>query len=455
MRGMAAEVRTRVLTVPGGTEEWRHTRCRLTVKRGPDKGRMIALDRPRTVVGSGDGCDLVLADPAVSRRQLEIALDERGFVLTDRGSTNGTFVETVRVGEAVLRPGARITAGDTELRFEALEGEAVVPLASGHRLGALLGESRAMRGLFALCERLAPSEITVLIEGESGTGKELVAREIHAASARRAGPFVTVDSGAIPATLIESELFGHERGAFTGADAARAGAFEEADGGTIFLDEIGELPLELQAKLLRVLEQREVKRLGAARPVALDVRVVAATNRNLEEEVRAGRFRSDLFFRLAVGRVWVPPLRQRPEDVALLARHFLARAGVPRDPAEVLTPSLLAALGAYAWPGNARELRNVVERLAVFPDLSAADAIGQARPLAGGSAWRTELAALPYHEARQRVLDEFERGYVATALEAAGGVVAHAAERAGLPRQTFHKFLRRHGLRGDGGDQGP
>ena len=247
---------------------------------------------------------------------------------------------------------------------------------------------------------------------------------------------------------MESELFGHERGAFTGADAARAGAFEEADGGTIFLDEIGELPLELQAKLLRVLEQREVKRLGRIGRWPVDVRVVAATNRNLEEEVRAGRFRSDLFFRLAVCRLWVPPLRQRPEDIALLARHFVARTGTTRDPAAVLAPSLLAALRNYDWPGNVRELRNVIERLAIFPDLPAEEAIGRSRPASGGTAWRAELGGLPYHEARQRVLDEFERGYVATALEAAGGVVAHAAARAGLPRQTFHRFLRRHGIRG-------
>jgi DNA-binding NtrC family response regulator len=446
---MTAEVRTRVLAAPDGSEEWRHTRCRLEVKRGPDKGRGVELERTRVVVGSGAGCDLVLTDPAISRQQFEVAVEERGVVLRDAGSTNGTWVEGLRVGEAWLKPGVRVGCGATELRFTALAGEVAVPLSGQHRFGGLLGASRAMRSLFGLLERVAPTDVTVLIEGESGTGKELVARELHAASPRRAGPFVVVDSGAIPATLIEAELFGHERGAFTGADAARAGAFEEAGGGTIFLDEIGELPLEMQTKLLRVLESRQVKRLGAAQPVTLDVRVVAATNRNLDEEVRAGRFRADLFFRLAVGRVWVPPLRERPEDVELLARHFVARAGVTRDPADILPPSLIAALRAYGWPGNARELRNVVERLAIFPDLTAAEAIGDARPVAAGSAWRAELAALPYHDARQRVLDEFERGYVSAALAEAAGVVAHAAERAGLPRQTFHKFLRRHGLRGD------
>ena len=444
---MASDVHTRVLPVDGGSEEWRLARCRLVVRRGPDKGRAIDVARTRVVVGSDPTCDLVLTDPSVSRCHFELAVDEHGVLLRDAESTNGTFVDGLRLGEAHLKPPATIVAGATELRFEIGEGERAIPLSAHHRFGALLGESREMRGLFAVLERVAPTTATVLIEGESGTGKELVARELHAASPRREAGFVTVDCGAIPAGLIEAELFGHERGAFTGAAVARPGSFEEADGGTVFLDEICELPLEFQVKLLRALESREVKRLGAARPHPVDIRVIAATNRNVDEEVRAGRFRADLFFRLAVCRVWVPPLRQRPDDVGLLARHFLARGGAPLDPGRLLTPSLLAALRRYAWPGNVRELRNVVERLAIFPELPPVEAIApRATP---SSAWRAELAALPFHEARQQVLDEFERGYVAAVLEDAGGVVAPAAERAGLPRQTLHRFIRRHGLRGD------
>jgi transcriptional regulator with GAF, ATPase, and Fis domain len=416
------------------------------VRRGPDKGRSCELDRPVTVVGSDPGCDVALADPTVSRRQCEIVVGDAGLRLRDLGSTNGTFVDGLRVGEAYLQPGVTITVGETELRFSADE-EQRFPLSPRHRFGGLLGQSRSMRAVFAVLERAAPTTVTVLVEGESGTGKELVARELHLASPRRDGALVTVDGGAIPANLVESELFGHERGAFTGAHAARAGAFEEADGGTLFLDEIGEVPLEIQAKLLRALEAREVKRVGAARPVPVDVRIVAATNRNLDEEVRAGRFRADLFFRLAVCRVCVPPLRQRPEDVELLARHFVERAAPGRDTDAVLAPSLLAALRRYDWPGNARELRNVVERLVLFPGMSAAEALGTGA--AAPDAPRRAPAELPYHEARQRVLDDFERDYVATLLERAGGVVTHAAAQAGLPRQTFHKFLRRHGLRGD------
>jgi DNA-binding NtrC family response regulator len=444
---MAEELRTRVIAAPGGGEEWRLTRCRLAVRRGPDKGRALDLDRERVIVGSDEACDLCLRDPAVSRRQFEIAADDVGYLLRDAGSTNGTWVEGLRVREAWLGPGATIVAGSTELRFAALDEERTLPLATQHRFGDLLGRSRAMRALFATLAKVAPADVTALIEGESGTGKELVARELHRASPRAAASFVTVDCGAIPQNLVESELFGHERGAFTDADRTRAGAFEEADGGTIFLDEIGELPAEAQTRLLRALEQREIKRVGATRSVAVDVRVVAATNRNLDEEVRAGRFRQDLFYRLAVCRVWVPPLRQRPEDVELLARHFLARAKIDRDPEQILTPSLLRALQGYDWPGNARELRNVVERLAVFPDLAPADAIAPGRPAVSASAWRPELLALKFHDARQQVLDEFERGYVAAALEASGGVVSHAADQAGLPRQTLHRFIRRHGLR--------
>jgi two-component system, NtrC family, response regulator GlrR len=444
---MGNEVRTRVLPAAEGREEWRLTRCRLKVRSGPDKGRSFEM-RDHVSVGTDESCDLVLTDPTVSRRQFEIVADDRGFLLRDTGSTNGTRVEGLLAREVYLAPGARIGAGATEIRFAATDEEQSLPLSQVHRVGSLLGRSRAMRHLFALLERVAPSDLTVLIEGESGTGKELVARELHQASARREAPLITVDGGAIPRTLIESELFGHEKGAFTGADSAHAGAFEEANTGTIFLDEIGELPLEMQTKLLRVLEQREVKRLGSHVSVPVDVRVVAATNRNLEEETRAGRFRQDLFFRLAVCRLWVPPLRQRLDDIELLARHFVARSSVRRDPEEVLTPALLEALRRYDWPGNVRELRNVVERLVLFPELRA-EAIGPRAGASAGNAWREELAQLPYHEARQKVLDEFERGYVGALIESAGGVVSHAATKAGLPRQTFHKFLRRHGLRGD------
>jgi DNA-binding NtrC family response regulator len=286
--------------------------------------------------------------------------------------------------------------------------------------------------VFDVLERAARAESTVLIQGESGTGKELAAQAIHAASPRAAGPFVVVDCSALAPSLAESELFGHERGAFTGAVAARTGAFEEASGGTVLLDEIGELPLELQPKLLRALQMRQVRRVGATAYRDIDVRVVASTHRNLARMADEGTFRDDLYYRLAVVVVTLPPLRQRTEDIPLLARE-LARQIRPNEPV-TLDASIVAALAAYAWPGNVRELRNALERLLV---------LGEAPE---GLAPVSDVLA--YHDARRRALDAFERSYCRELLETSGGVVARAAERAGLSRQMLHRLLRRHGVEG-------
>jgi transcriptional regulator with PAS, ATPase and Fis domain len=294
-----------------------------------------------------------------------------------------------------------------------------LPLSENARFGDAIGVSAPMRHLFASLERVAATEATVLLEGESGVGKEVLAHAIHAASPRAARPFVALDCGAIPPTLIESELFGHERGAFTSADEARRGAFEEANGGTIFLDEIGELPLEMQPKLLRVLEQREVRPLGARAPRRVDVRVVAATNRRLMEAASKGEFRRDLFYRLAVARVVIPPLRDRREDILPLALAFLRTAS--GNASAELEPELAALLTSYAWPGNVRELRNVIDRYAV---LGVRDAEGLFDNAHKGLAEEEDLALLPFHEARRRVLDRFERTYLPRVLERAGGVVA-------------------------------
>jgi transcriptional regulator with GAF, ATPase, and Fis domain len=301
--------------------ELRVGRFALRVMSGPDAGLSQPSDAEEFVVGTAPGNQLVLKDPTVSRHHLSVTATTKGFLLRDLGSTNGTTVAGLRVEAAYLSAGALVGAGETQLRFELLEDEVHEPLAKESAWARLLGSSPAMRRIFALMPKLAASTSTVLLYGETGTGKGLIAESIHQEGPRATQPFVVIDCGAIPPTLIEAELFGHERGAFTGAHGARAGGFELAQGGTVFLDEIGELPLEMQPKLLRALEERTVKRLGGSERIALDVRVIAATSRDLHQEVNRGTFRSDLFYRLNVVRLRVPPLRERSEDSALLAAH--------------------------------------------------------------------------------------------------------------------------------------
>src|SRR5690606_605527 len=319
-------------------------------------------------VGAQEGCDLVLSDRLVSGHHFEILLDEAGYRLRDLESTNGTFIAGHRVRDVYLNPGTVIYVGESRLRFDPLDESVTVELSEGDRFGDMVGTSVAMRALFARLERIAPSEASVLITGETGTGKELVAEAIHQHSPRASGPFVVVDCGSIPDKLIASELFGHERGSFTGAVSTYAGAFERANGGTVFLDEIGELPLELQPNLLGVLERRQVRRLGSSRGVPLDIRVVAATNRDLAAELNRGTFRSDLYYRPAVVQVRVPSLRERPEDIPVLARHFLELlGGSGRAPAR-LARETLESLRHHPFPGNVRELRNLIERSVVLAE---------------------------------------------------------------------------------------
>jgi DNA-binding NtrC family response regulator len=304
-------------------------------------------------------------------------------------------------------------------------------------LGMLAAHSMKMRGVAANVEQMAESDISVLIQGESGTGKEVTARALHQLSPRQHGPFVVVDCGAIPATLFSAELFGHEAGAFTGADEARPGLLEEADGGTLFLDEVGELPLEQQPLLLGALERKAARRVGGQKEQTYDLRVVAATNRNLSEEVRAGRFREDLYYRLAVGRVNLPPLRERPEDIEVLARSFAAQEGV------VVTPELLRLLQAYEWPGNVRELRNTIVRAAVSP--TGLELEPRPEP-ERRSRWRRGKGLVPLSDARREAQSDFERAYLLEALELSGNNMSSAAELAGVSRPFFMKLARRHGL---------
>jgi transcriptional regulator with GAF, ATPase, and Fis domain len=404
----------------------------VTVLDGPDRGARAVSQSEELSIGSNEGNDLRLTDPAVSRHHCTLRVEERGLALTDLGSRNGTFLDEVEIKSCYVKLGAPIRVGQSRLSVRILDRDLEEPLASSDRLGAILGASPAMRRLYPLLELCGKNTATVLIAGETGTGKELVAEAIHDLGERRAGPFVTVDCSALSHDLAESDLFGHDRGAFTGADATRLGAFENAQGGTIFLDEIGELPLALQPLLLRAIENRTIRRVGGNTQRAVDVRIMAATHRDLRIEVNEKRFRADLFYRLNVLRVTVPPLRDREGDVELLAGHFW---GMFR-PDELPPPALLRHLAMQPWPGNVRELRNAVERAASFGWVSAA------RPPASAAA----AESLTYQRAKERAIWAWERGWIEDLVKAAGGNLSRAARAARMGRSHLRELARRHGV---------
>jgi transcriptional regulator with AAA-type ATPase domain len=442
------DTRVREVTATGVAGSLALRAARIGVQSGAGAGTTVRVDRPTFVIGSGEGVDLKLRDPTVSREHLRLALTPDGIVARDDGSKNGTWLGGSRITEVLLTTDTTLLLGTTRIGIFVDARPVAIPVSNDPRFGAAVGVSPAMRHVFALLERLAPTDVTVLLEGESGVGKEMLARALHERSRRAEGPFVAVDCGAIPAGLVESELFGHERGAFTGAVAERDGLFAQAQHGTLFLDEVGELPLEMQPKLLRVLERREIRRVGGrSEPQGVDVRIVAATNRRLGEAVKTGSFRADLFYRLAVARVTVPPLRDRPEDIEPLARAFLraasgdARAELPAD--------IGAIFRAYGWPGNARELRNAVERYARL-GLRDASVLLDDRDAPTG----VELSHMPYHEARRVMLERFERAYLPAVLSRAGGVISRAAEMASVGRASFYRMLDRSGVPRRPGESG-
>ena len=395
----------------------------------------------RCRIGTHESNDLRLDDPRVSRFHCEIVVDDASARVRDLGSRNGTILDGVRVVEAHLRAGSTIRIGAVALRFDPLERVQRVPLSTRTSFHGIVARSVAMRAALAWIERAASNDLTVLLEGETGTGKSRVAQAIHEGGARRDGPFLVVDCGAIPAALLESELYGHEKSAFTGATERRIGAFEEASGGTLFLDEIGELPLEQQPKLLRVLETREIRRVGSNAHRKIDVRIVAATHRDLRREVNEGRFRADLYFRLAVLPVALPPLRERAEDLSHLVREMLGAMGA-REPeiARLTSEDFLAALRRGAWPGNARELRNHLERCLAFEE-----ALPVGATAAAASTTPVD-ASVPWGEARRRAIEAFERDYVRALLARHHGRTTHAATAAGIDRVYLYKLARRHGL---------
>ena len=427
-------------------------RCKLVVTKGAQRGTEFVVASDVLRVGKAPDNDLVVSDETVSRTHFEIVRDAKGYLVRDLHSTNGTFLDGAEIKEAYLRAGSVVGAGAVELKFTPFEERIEILPSERETLGEMVGKSTAMREIFGLIERIAPTDATVLIEGETGTGKDMIARTLHLLSRRKDAPFVVVDCGAVAGTLIESELFGHEKGAFTGASAARQGAFERASGGTVFLDELGELSLDLQPKLLRVLEQRELRRVGGTKTLKVDLRVIAATRKDLRSEVEKGKFREDLYFRLNVVPITAPALRDRKDDVPALIDHFLAKLSPAGAPAPVLTDATRAALYAHDWPGNVRELRNVLERaLALGSDPGALVApLGGELSRAGGAAELVDFQpGMSFRDTKERWTEAFERRYLAWLLRRADGNISKAARDADMDRKYLHKLLRKCGIGSD------
>ncbi|HEU0031185.1 MAG TPA: sigma 54-interacting transcriptional regulator [Kofleriaceae bacterium] len=456
-----------------------------------------SFDKEEIRLGSMDDNDVVLSDDTVSRYHCRIVQEDTGYVLVDQRSTNGTFINKVRVREAFLKPGSIVSVGQSQLRFNAREEEVQIVPSRSDRCAGLIGGNARMREIYTIIEKIAPTATTVVIDGETGTGKEVVAQAIHSLSPRSRNDLVVFDCGAVPPNLIESELFGHEKGSFTGAMMTRQGLFEQADGGTLFLDELGELPLDLQPKLLRALEQREVRRVGSTKAAKVDVRIIAATNRNLEDEVRAGRFRQDLFYRLSVVRLHLPSLRERADDIPLLVNHFLETGSYNRgaggtQKVRAVANDAMAALQNYPWPGNVRELVNVIERAVSFCDselLALSDlpdyvrnakasqaqmraqtvtGVQRRAPTASGGHPVVPMSAsaptptppeellaegVTFKDAKERWVAAFERDYILQLLRRNSGNISHAARAADIDRKYFRKLMKKYDIEAAGVDE--
>ena len=422
----------------------------LVVVEGKDRGHRATVRGGGAKIGSAKGSDIELTDPTVSRVHCELRLRTDTITLRDHGSTNGTFVGGARIRDADVPVGTLLRVGQTTIRIEASNTPAFVEISDRSAFGEIIGQSLPMRRVYAILERVAQTDTTLLIEGETGTGKDVVARSLHEASRRKTGPFVPIDCGAIPENLFESELFGHVRGAFSGAISDRKGVFEEAEGGTLFLDEIGEIPLALQPKLLRAIESRTIRRVGSNVAKPVNVRIVAATNRDLAAAVNEGRFREDLYYRLAVVLVTLPALRERPEDIPLLAQHFYARLS---PGAGSLPTDFSRSLISRGFPGNVRELKNFIERsvsLGFVP--THPSRAPEVEPIAGELARRPSFDELiplhlPLKEARQAWTERFEDVYLRAMLQKTGGNVTRAAELAGVSRRFLQRLAARLGVR--------
>ena len=432
---------------------------RLDVIEGPDAGKRHVAASDLITVGTAAGNDLVLTDETVSRYHLEIRQASGRILVEDHGSTNGTVVAGMELERARVSPGTTLQLGKTRIRIED-GGTVEVELFDADRLGPMRGRTSGMRRLMAQIAKASRTDAALLVLGETGTGKEVVAQAIHESSPRAGKPFETVDCGSLLPTLVASELFGHERGAFTGAVDRHVGAFERADGGTIFLDEIGELPPALQAALLGVLERKSFRRVGGTKPIAVDVRVIAATNRDLRQEVNQGTFRSDLYYRLAVLTFRLPPLRERTDDLPLLIEHFLREAGSSAEVNDLIPHELMQSLKRYRWPGNVRELRNFVEAALAMGEAPILDADGQPpppgepsgahAPRAAGEGPLLELgdaSGQGYRETRDKVLHLFEHQYLTALIARTKGNVASASREANMDRSYLIELLKKHGMK--------
>jgi DNA-binding NtrC family response regulator len=430
---------TTVPFIPDGRPALSYRVGKLTVNTADGKRQELTVDLPHVRIGSAPNNDVTVLDSSVSRYHCELRHTDEGFLLRDLGSTNGTIVGGLRVKEAVLQDEVVMALGRTSIRFVPQTEEKRVDASVDVKFGELVGRSQSMREIFGILEKVAATDLTATIQGETGTGKDLVARAIHTASPRRDGPFVVFDAGAVATNLIESELFGHEKGAFTGATEQRAGAFERADGGTLFLDEIGELALELQPKLLRALEQREVQRVGGSKRIPVDVRVVCATNRSLGDEVQAGRFRDDLFFRISVVVLQLPPLRDRREDIELIINAILHKL----KPNMAAAPEAVSVLQNYDWPGNVRELRNVIETAVAMCN----ESVLHPRDLI--FAHDRDLSAQKGDGAMSlagKTLESIEHAAIAQTLAHCGGNRSAAARALGIAPSTLYLKLKKYNL---------
>ena len=454
------------------------TTLRVEVVDGPDKGK-FATSNDVLSIGTAKDNGLAIGDFTVSRYHLEVTVKPNGLAVSDLGSTNGSYIgragaagvagaaSVVRIERVLVQPGALIKLGGTTIRLEDAGRRTVKLDGRSHELAGMLARSPEMVKLFSDIERVAVTQTSVLVVGESGTGKERVAEAIHQRSPRAKGPLVTIDCGALASSLLASELFGHERGAFTGATGSYAGAFERAHGGTVFLDEIGELPLNMQPKLLRVLERKEVRRVGGTKTIEVDVRIVAATNRDLGVEVNRGRFREDLYYRLAVARVHVPALRDRKDDLQLLIEHILTTT--PGGETAVIAQETIDLMMKHDWPGNVRELRNVIERAVLLAEnptdedsLRRAPApVQRSEPSITVTPSQTATSTdaqmtvpvdvtIAFKTAKQNVISEFERRYISRLLAQHDGNISAAARAAGIDRMSIHKMLHRLGLANPG-----
>ena len=416
-----------------------HQGFRLVVLSGELRGREVEVIKDSITLGRSRQCDIVLPDDSVSRTHAQIRREGDRYRLLDLESSSGTCLGGSMITDAFLRPGDELRLGQVELRFVPRDRSPELLPSESERFGPVLGRSLAMRRVFAVLERVADKQVTVFLRGETGTGKDLVARAIHDASPRREAPFVIVDCGALAAEQIELELFGSRDDG-----DVRRGAWELADGGTLFLDEVGELPADLQPKLLRTLESGRFRRVGGTEERSADVRIIAASNRNVRESVTDGSMREDLYFRLAVVSCELPALRERREDIPMLIEAFSRRLppGMWRPPG----PEAMARLIGYEWPGNVRELRNVVERSAYLSPDGVIDLMSTDRREPGEPRKVSFDPTLTFREQKERAIERFEEAYLHWLLDRAGGNISRGAREADMDRKYLHKLLRRYGI---------